>query len=117
MARNGKYGKDNPERFIDEALDGGGAPGHDGEEGFQDSLTSNEIERIPADRRGQEIQRAYAMDNVGRVYDRFPTSMKHDFANIHGSVDNLKHSLTGTSAVNEEVGAAGPVKHIIIPNH
>jgi hypothetical protein len=40
-----------------------------------------------------------------------------DEGEFHGGVDNLKHSLTGASAVNEEVGAAGPLRHVIIPNH
>jgi hypothetical protein len=40
-----------------------------------------------------------------------------DTGGIGGSNSNIKHSLTGASAVNEEVGAAGSLKHVIIPNH
>jgi hypothetical protein len=55
------------------------------------------------------------MDNVDLTFDAETSLKDHD--TFAGGVDNLKHSLTGSSAVNEEVGAAGPLKHIIIPNH
>lgn len=96
------YGKDNPERFISGALTGGSGP-------------SNEIVDKSIDRPSQTIKTAFAMDNV-KLAMPITTSMK-DTGGFAGSEDNLKHSLTGASAVNEEVGAAGPVKHVIIPNH
>jgi hypothetical protein len=55
------------------------------------------------------------MDNV-KLAMPIATSMK-DTSGWPGGVDNIKHSLTGASAVNEEVGAAGSVKHVIVPNH
>jgi hypothetical protein len=108
------YGKDHPERFLDGALDGDihGAGGRQ----FQDSMTSNEMEKYPVDRKSQHILTAFALDNVGRVYDRFESSMK-DMKGIGGGPENLKHSLTGASAVQEHVGAAGHTKSDIIPNH
>jgi hypothetical protein len=95
------YGKDNPERFISGALTGGGGP-------------SNEIKDYPVDRPDQKIKTAFAMDNV-KLAMPIETSMKD--MSWPGGVDNIKHSLTGTSAVNEEVGASGTVKHVIVPNH
>jgi hypothetical protein len=99
------YGKDHPaksnEAFISGALTGGTGP-------------SNEIQDLPVDRPQQTIKRAYALDNV-KLAMPIKTSMKD--LSFPGGVDNIKHSLTGTSAVNEEVGAAGSVKHVIIPNH
>jgi hypothetical protein len=110
-----KYGKDHPERFIDGALDGE-TGGDTSPHGFQDSMTSNEMKKYSVDRKEQHILTAFAMDNVGRVYDRYMSSMK-DMGGIAGSPTNLKHSLSGASAVNEELGAVGSVKHVIIPNH
>lgn len=102
----GKFGKDRPakssEGFISHALTGG-------------SGKSNEIEDLPVDRPNQKIKRAYGLDNVTLALD-IETSLK-GAGGFAGGVDNLKHSLTGTSAVNEEVGAAGSVKHVIIPSH
>lgn len=113
-----KFGKDHPakssEGFISGALTGKVA-GDGPEHGYQDTSTSNEIENYHVDRPEQSIKTAFGMDNVGRVYGRYPTSMKD--VEIPGGVDNLKHSLTGTSAVNEEVGAVGKLKHIILPHH
>lgn len=100
---NRPYGKDNPERFISGALTGG-------------SGKSNEVQEQSVDRPQQKINTVFAMDNVGKVYGRDPTSMK-DTGGFAGSENNLKHSLTGASAVNEEVGASGSVKHVVIPNH
>jgi hypothetical protein len=97
------FGKDSPERFIDGALTGGG------------SGPSNEIVDKKVDRPDQSIKTAFAMDNVKLAYKE-PTSIK-DESGFAGGISNLKHSLTGTGAVNEEVGAAGPVKHTIFPNH
>lgn len=106
MALNGKFGKDRPatssEAFISKALTGGSGP-------------SNGIHTYPVDRPDQKINTALALDNVKLA---FPIkSSIEDMSGIGGSVDNLKHSLTGTSAVNEEVGASGKVVHTIIPNH
>jgi hypothetical protein len=101
-----KYGKDRPakgaEGFISHALTGGSGP-------------SNEIVSKKIDRPDQSIMTAFAMDNVKLAMD-IETSLQ-DEGGFGGSVDNLKHSLTGSSAVNEEVGAAGKVRHVIIPNH
>ena len=103
---NRKYGKDRPaksnESFISGALTGG-------------SGDSNEVETLPVDRPNQKINRAYGMDNV-KLACPIPTSLKGD-GGFAGGVDNIKHSLTGTSAVNEEVGAAGKLRHIIVPDH
>jgi hypothetical protein len=104
--KNTPYGKDrvvkSSEGFINHALTGGSGP-------------SEDIKDYPVDRPGQTIKTAFAMDNVNLAMD-IETSMK-DIGGIGGSVDNLKHSLTGTSAVNEEVGATGKLKHVIIKNH
>lgn len=99
---NGKYGKDRPERFIDGALKGGSGP-------------SNEIVHTKVDRPDQSINTAFAMDNV-KLAMPIESSVKSE-GKFPGGVDNIEHSLTGSSAVNEEVGAAGKVKHVIIPNH
>jgi hypothetical protein len=98
---NRPYGKDNPTRFIDGALTGGDGP-------------SNEIKDYSVDRPEQKIKTAFAMDNV-KLACPIETSMKD--MSWPGGDANLKHSLTGASAVNEEVGAAGKVKHVIIPWH
>lgn len=101
MAR-GKYGKDHPENFISGALTGGHGP-------------SNDIDHTPVDRPHQVINTAHGMDNVKLAMD--VESSLCDEGGFHGGPTNLGHSLKGASAVNEEVGAAGPVKHVIIPNH
>lgn len=98
----GVYGKDSPERFIKGALTGGSGP-------------SNQIVDKKIDRPNQSIKTAFGMDNVKLAMD-VETSLK-DESGFGGSCENLKHSLTGASAVNEEVGAAGKLKHVIIPNH
>lgn len=98
----GKYGKDKPGNFIEKALTGGHGPS----EGIHD---------MKVDRPHQTIKTAVAMDNVDLAMP-IETSIL-DEGGFHGGVDNLKHSLSGSSAVNEEVGAAGPLKHVIIPNH
>ena len=97
----GKYGKDHPENFIAEALTGGHGP-------------SEGIHHEPVDRPHQSINTAIPMDNVKLAMPIESSILDDKFA---GGVDNLKHSLTGSSAVNEEVGAAGPVKHVIIADH
>ena len=96
-----KFGKDHPERFIEGALTGGHGP-------------STGLYHKPVDRPHQSILTPVPMDNV-KLAMPIETSILDD--GFHGGVDNLKHSLTGSSAVNEEVGAAGPLKHVIIPNH
>lgn len=102
----GKFGKDRPakssEGFISKALTGGSGP-------------SNEIFNKKIDRPNQSIKTAFAMDNVTLAMD--VESSLQDEGGFGGSCENLKHSLTGASAVNEEVGAAGKLKHVIIPNH
>ena len=90
------------EGFISNALTGGSGP-------------SDQIKDYPVDRPNQKIKTAFAMDNV-KLAMPVETSLK-DTGGFAGGVDNIKHSLTGSSAVNEEVGAAGKVKHVIIPNH
>lgn len=99
---NRPYGKDNPERFISGALTGG-------------SGKSNGIVDMSVDRPSQTIKTAVALDNVVLAMP-IKTSIL-DKGGFAGSDSNLKHSLTGASAVNEEVGAAGSVKHVIIPGH
>jgi hypothetical protein len=103
---NKPYGKDKVVKgsasFIESALTGG-------------SGSSREITDYPVDRPSQSIKTAFAMDNV-KLAMPIETSMK-DMSGWPGGDSNIKHSLTGASAVNEEVGAAGSVKHVIIPNH
>jgi hypothetical protein len=100
------FGKDkvarSSEGFISEALTGGHGP--------SEGMSSKKI-----DRPDQSILTAVAMDNVDLAMP-IETSIL-DTTGIAGGVDNLKHSLTGASVVNEEVGAAGKIKHIIIPSH
>lgn len=91
-----------PDRFISGALTGGSGP-------------SNEIVDSSVDRPNQKIKRAFAMDNV-KLAMPIKSSLK-DEGGFAGGNSNLKHSLTGASAVNEEVGAAGSVKHVIVPDH
>jgi len=112
MARN--FGKDKPERFLDGALDGD--IGEKSGPAFQDSMTSNELKKYPVDRKSQHILTPFALDNVGKVYDRFETSLK-DTRHIAGGPENLAHSLTGASAVQEGVGDVSGAKKVIIPNH
>jgi hypothetical protein len=108
------HGKDNPERFIDGALDGE-KRGSESWHGYQESMTSNEMVKYPVDRKDQHILTAFAMDNVGEVYGRYATSMRR--TEMAGGTKNLKHSLSGASAVDEEVGASSKLHKTIIPNH
>lgn len=100
------YGKDRvakgSEGYISEALRGGSGPS----EGIHDKKI---------DRKDQSIMTAVAMDNVDLCMD-IETSILEE-GGFRGSPTNLDHSLTGTSAVNEKVGADGPVHETIIPNH
>ncbi len=98
----GKYGKDSPDRFISGALTGGSGP--------SEGISTKKI-----DRPDQKINTAVGMDNVKLAMNVKSSIL--DEGGFGGSCDNLKHSLTGSSAVNEEVGAAGKLKHVIIPNH
>lgn len=96
------FGKDTPERFIDSALTGGSGP-------------SNEIVDKKIDRPNQSINTAFAMDNVKSAMP-MESSIK-DEGGFGGGINNLSHSLSGSSAVNEKVGASGKTKSTIIPNH
>ena len=106
MNRNGKFGKDRPSGseigYIDHSLKGGSGP-------------SNDVKTYPVDRPNQSIKTSLAMDNV-KLAMPIDSSIE-DMSDWPGGVDNISHSLTGSSAVNEEVGAAGKVKHIILPDH
>lgn len=108
-------GKDDPERFIDNALDGGTRP-PDHEKGYQESMTSNGLTKHPVDRKNQHILTAIGLDNVGKVYHTYESSMA-EVGGVAGGPTNLEHSLRGASAVNEHLGAAGHTKPVIIPNH
>lgn len=88
--------------FVSDALRGGSGP-------------SNAIQERKIDRPSQSINTASAMDNV-KLAMPIKSSIE-ETGGFAGGDSNLKHSLTGASAVNEEVGAAGPLKHTIIPNH
>lgn len=105
-AKHGAFGKDRVAKgsddYIERALDGGSGPS----EGIHD---------VRIDRPKQSINTAVAMDNVKQAMD-IPSSIL-DEDDFGGGVDNLEHSLKGSSAVNEDVGAAGHVKETIIPNH
>lgn len=96
------FGKDSPERFIDGALTGGSGP-------------SAGIREIKVNRPDQKINEATPMDNV-KLAMPIKSSILEE-GGIGGGIENLKHSLTGTSAENEDVGAAGKLKHDVIPNH
>lgn len=104
--KNTPFGKDrvvkSSESYINKALTGGSGP-------------SEGIHEKSIDRPDQKINTSTAMDNVELAMDVESSILKE--GGFAGGIDNLKHSLTGSSAVNEEVGAAGPVRHTIIPNH
>ena len=98
---HGKYGKDHPENFIEGALRGGQGK-------------SEGLHKYPVDRPHQHILTAVPMDNVKLAYHEETSILDTKF---RGGVNNIEHSLTGASAVNDEVGAAGKLDHDIIPNH
>lgn len=106
MNRHGVFGKDKvakgSEGFIEHALHGGHGPS----EGIHDKKI---------DRPQQSIKTAVALDNVKLAMDIESSIL--DEGGFAGGIDNLEHSLKGSSAVNEDLGAAGKVKHTIIPNH
>ena len=99
---NKPFGKDNPERFIDKALTGGDGP-------------SNGIHTMKVDRPNQTINTAVPMDNV-KLAMPIESSIL-DMGNWPGGPENLKHSLIGASAEDEEVGAAGKTHKTVIPDH
>lgn len=80
-----KFGKDSPERFISGALTGGSGPS----EGIKNKSIG----------RGQTLKTAFAMDNVDLAMPIDSSIM--DDGGFGGGDTNLKHSLTGTSSVNE----------------
>jgi hypothetical protein len=101
--RNGKFGKDHVENFIEGSLRGGGM-------GPSEEIVDKKVAR------GQTIKTAFAMDNVELAYST-ETSLK-DEGGFRGSPTNLKHSIEGAEAVDpNNPGAAGPVKHVIIADH
>lgn len=92
------------EGYISEALTGGSGKS----EGIYD-------EKV--DRKNQSIKTAVAMDNVDLAMD-VESSIIGDERDFHGSTTNLAHSLDGAKApADGDVGAAGPVDHVIIPDH
>ena len=97
---NRTYGKDSPERFISGALKGGSGP--------SEEIVTKDIGD------GQKINTAFAMDNVDLV---MPMDSSIKDQSWRGGPENLQHSLTGASAENEDVGAAGSVKHTRIKDH
>lgn len=99
----GKFGKDNPERFITGALTGGGGTSIKQGVTHSDDITSKSIGH------GQSIMTATALDNVELALD--VESSIRDEGGFRGGIDNIAHSLTGASAVNAEVGAAGSLDH------
>lgn len=83
-----KYGKDKAPRssegYIGEALRDGSGP--------SEGIHTKSIGR------GQTINTAFPMDNVELAMD-IETSLT-DEGGFGGGINNLSHSLTGTSAVN-----------------
>lgn len=77
----------NPSGFINEALTGGS--------GKSEGIVTKSIGR------GQTLNTAFAMDNVELALD-IDTSLR-DEGGFGGSVTNLAHSLTGSSAVQDKV--------------
>lgn len=106
MALHGKFGKDavpkSNEAYIGHALHGG--DGH-----------SNGLHHYPVDRKDQSILTALPPDNVKLAMD-LPSSILDTHA--RGGTTNLEHSLEGCRGIKDgDVGAAGPVRHVVIPNH
>ncbi len=95
-----KYGKDHPERFIEGALTGIHGPS----EGIHEKHIGH----------GQKLMTPVALDNVVLAADIESSILDENF---HGGPEYLGHSLKGVSAVNEDIGAAGPVHHDYIENH
>jgi hypothetical protein len=106
MALHGKFGKDavpkSNEAYIAHALHGG--DGH-----------SNGLHHYPVDRKDQSILTALPSDNV-KLAMEIPSSILD--TGVRGGTRNLEHSLEGCKApADGDVGAAGHVRHIVIPNH
>lgn len=102
-----KYGKDRVPKgsdgYISEALHGGSGP--------SEGLHSKGI-----DRKGQTILTAVGMDNVDLAMNIESSIL--DEGGFRGGTTNLKHSVEGaTGLADGDVGADGPVRHVIIPNH
>ena len=97
-----RFGKDDPTRFIDSALTGGG-----GTSVTEGKEQSNEI-FTKSIGHGQKINTAFAMDNVKMALE-IPSSIKDQ--KFAGAIDNIGHSLTGGDAVQDEMGAASKLKH------
>lgn len=90
------------EGFIEHALHGGSGP-------------SEGIHEKSIGRPHQSINTSFPADNVNLAMP-IKTSIAEE-GGFRGGIDNLDHSLKGASAENEGVGAAGKVRHDIIPNH
>ena len=97
-----KYGKDDPSRFIEGALTGGG-----GTSVKQGITKSNGITEMSIGN-GQKINTATPMDNVEIALEIESSIRDEKFA---GGIHNIEHSLTGADAVTNDVGAASKVKH------
>lgn len=104
--KNGIFGKDKvvkgSEKYIEDALTGGKGP--------SEGMVEEKV-----DRPHQSIHTSVGMDNVDLAMDIKSSIL--DEGGFRGGINNLEHSLTGSSAVNEGIGAAGKVKQTIIPNH
>jgi len=104
--KNSPFGKDRvvkgSESYIERALTGGHGPS----EGIHD---------VRIDRPQQSINTAVALDNVDLAMDIKSSIL--DEGGFAGGIDNLEHSLKGSTAENEDVGAAGKTKSTIFPNH
>lgn len=91
------------EGFIEHALHGGSGP-------------SEGIHETKVDRPHQTINTAVPMDNV-KLAMPIKTSILEE-GGFRGGPDNLEHSLKGASAPPPgDVGAAGHVRHDVIPDH
>lgn len=78
----GKYGKDDPSRFIGDALSGGSGP--------SEGISTTSIGK------GQTINRAVGLDNVGECYTPHIDGGK--LGKFGGGQDNLGHSVNGATA-------------------
>ena len=107
MALHKTYGKDavphSSEAYISEALHGGDGP--------SEGLIHRKL-----DRKDQSLLTAVALDNV-KLAMHIPSSIC-DEGGFRGGTTNLEHSLEGAKGLPDgDVGAAGPVRHVILPNH
>lgn len=76
-----------PSGFIDKALTGGNGP-------------SSGIDKKSIGK-GQTLVSSFGVDNVKLAMD-VPNSLR-DSGGFAGGIENLKHSLTGTSAVQDKI--------------